>query len=420
MARRPLPVRTADGWKYPVIGERRPHLKRRLAAPRLPTGRGPPLIDSCLRAPLETIAAQLSTAVAVCRPNARCPTAVRRTPGVLTAIAQFRAAPARALHHRRTNPTRGSSSTEAHLRQRQPQRRHESPGPRRPPAHHGARHLRAAKRLLEANHPLEVKAAERGHRVVRANPTAAGPCVEAGDKKKSGTDPSRSFYGHLRNPLRPPRRHHGAVRRRRNPRHRDRCDLRVRRRPASISALDDYTPSTISRVYGSHGEIVGEFSTQRREIVPYGAISPKLKQAILAAEDSEFEQHFGLSMPHIVMAATRDILGAIRDKITGRRSRPKGASTITQQLARGLFPEAVGFQIGDVSLERKIKEALVAVQIEKRYTKSEIFTLYANQMYLGRGRVRRGGRIADLLRQVGKGSHAGRSGDHRGPLPDVA
>ena len=152
-----------------------------------------------------------------------------------------------------------------------------------------------------------------------------------------------------------------------------------------ISALEDYTPSTISRVYGAHGEIVGEFSTQRREIVPYEAISPKLKQAILAAEDSEFERHFGLSMPHILMAASRDILGAVRDKLTGGRSRPKGASTITQQLARGLFPEAVGFQIGDVSLERKIKEALVAVQIEKRYTKSEIFTLYANQMYLGEG-----------------------------------
>jgi penicillin-binding protein 1A len=152
-----------------------------------------------------------------------------------------------------------------------------------------------------------------------------------------------------------------------------------------ISALDDYTPSTISRVYGAHGEIVGEFSTQRREIVPYEAISLKLKQAILAAEDSEFERHFGLSMPHILMAASRDILGAVRDKLTGGRSRPKGASTITQQLARGLFPEAVGFQIGDVSLERKIKEALVAVQIEKRYTKSEIFTLYANQMYLGEG-----------------------------------
>jgi penicillin-binding protein 1A len=152
-----------------------------------------------------------------------------------------------------------------------------------------------------------------------------------------------------------------------------------------ISALDDYTPSTISRVYGAHGEIIGEFAVQRREVVPYEAISPKLKQAILAAEDSEFERHFGLSWPHIIMAATRDVLGAVRDVVTGHRSRPKGASTITQQLARGLFPEAVGFQIGDVSLERKIKEALVAVQIEKRYTKSEIFTLYANQMYLGEG-----------------------------------
>src|SRR5262245_62366954 len=119
--------------------------------------------------------------------------------------------------------------------------------------------------------------------------------------------------------------------------------------------------------------------------MPYDAISPKLRQAIIAAEDAEFERHFGLSMPHIVMAATRDVLSAIRDRITGQRSRPKGASTITQQLARGLFPEAVGFQVGDVSLERKIKEALVAIQIEKRYTKHEIFAFYANQMYLGEG-----------------------------------
>src|SRR6188472_400815 len=152
-----------------------------------------------------------------------------------------------------------------------------------------------------------------------------------------------------------------------------------------ISALDDYAPSTISRVYGSRGEVIGEFAVQRREVIPYDAISPKLRQAIIAAEDAEFERHFGLSMPHIVMAATRDVLSAIRDRITGQRSRPKGASTITQQLARGLFPEAVGFQIGDVSLERKIKEAIVAIQIEKRYTKREIFTLYANQMYLGEG-----------------------------------
>jgi penicillin-binding protein 1A len=152
-----------------------------------------------------------------------------------------------------------------------------------------------------------------------------------------------------------------------------------------ISALDDYAPSTITRVYGSHGEVVGEFSTQRRMVVPYEAISPKLRQAILAAEDADFEQHFGLSIPHIFLAGTKAVLGRLRGAVTGHYSRPRGASTITQQLARGLFPEAVGYQIGDTSPERKIKEAIVAVQIEKRYTKNEIFAFYANQMYLGEG-----------------------------------
>jgi penicillin-binding protein 1A len=153
----------------------------------------------------------------------------------------------------------------------------------------------------------------------------------------------------------------------------------------AISALDDYAPSTITRVYASRGELVGEFSTQRRVVVPYEAISPKLRQAIIAAEDADFERHFGLSVPHIFIATTRYVAGTVRGAITGKYSRPRGASTITQQLARGLFPEAVGFEIGDVSPERKIKEAIVAIQIEKRYTKNEIFTFYANQMYLGEG-----------------------------------
>src|ERR1051326_614004 len=152
-----------------------------------------------------------------------------------------------------------------------------------------------------------------------------------------------------------------------------------------ISALDDYAPSTITRVFGAHGEVVGEFSTQRRVVIPYEAISPKLRQAIIATKDAEFEQHIGLSIPHILMAATRDVLSTVHGAITGHRPRPKGASTITQQLARGLFPETVGYQAGDISLERKIKEALVAMQIEKRYTKHEILAFYANQMYLGEG-----------------------------------
>ena len=153
----------------------------------------------------------------------------------------------------------------------------------------------------------------------------------------------------------------------------------------AISALDDYTPSTITRVYGSRGEVVGEFAVQRRDVIPYEAIAPVLRQAIFAAEDADFEQHAGISMPRIVVTAIRDVLGAIRDSMTGRHSRPKGASTITQQLARGLFPDAVGYRTGDLSPERKIKEAIVAIQIEKRYTKREIFTLYANHAYLGEG-----------------------------------
>jgi penicillin-binding protein 1A len=152
-----------------------------------------------------------------------------------------------------------------------------------------------------------------------------------------------------------------------------------------ISALDDYSPSTITRVFGSHGELVGEFSTERRVVIPYDAMSPVLRNAILAAEDVDFESHFGLSIPHIAAAAARDVLYKVRGMITGRHTRPKGASTITQQLARGLFPQEVGYEIGDVSPERKIKEALVAIQIEKRYTKHEIFALYANQMYMGEG-----------------------------------
>jgi penicillin-binding protein 1A len=137
----------------------------------------------------------------------------------------------------------------------------------------------------------------------------------------------------------------------------------------TISALDDYAPSTISRVYGARGEIVGEFAIERREVIPYERISPRLEQAILAAEDDEFYQHIGLSIPRIIVTAVNDII----------YRRMHGASTLTQQLARKLF------LTDDKTPERKIKEALLAIQIEKRYTKREIFTLYCNQMYFGHG-----------------------------------
>jgi len=137
-----------------------------------------------------------------------------------------------------------------------------------------------------------------------------------------------------------------------------------------ISALDDYAPSTITRVFGSHGEVVGEFAIQRREVVPYEAISLNLRQAIMAAEDDQFEQHIGLSIPRIVATLIKDII---------ERRKAGGASTLTQQLARKLF------LTDEKTWERKIKEALLAIRIEKRYTKHEIFTLYCNQMYFGHG-----------------------------------
>jgi penicillin-binding protein 1A len=139
---------------------------------------------------------------------------------------------------------------------------------------------------------------------------------------------------------------------------------------AKISELDDYAPSTITRVYARDGSVIGEFALQRREVVSYEAISPKLRQAILAAEDAEFEQHFGLSIPRIVVTLIKDI---------AERRKAGGASTLTQQLARKLF------LTDEKTWERKIREAILAIQIEKRYTKREIFTLYANQMYFGHG-----------------------------------
>jgi penicillin-binding protein 1A len=141
-----------------------------------------------------------------------------------------------------------------------------------------------------------------------------------------------------------------------------------------VSALDDYTPSTITRVYAADGQVIGEFATQRRVIISYDDINPLLRQAIIATEDAEFDRHFGVNIWRIFVAAVTDIM---------ERRRAQGASTLTQQLARNLR-DHFGLT-NEKSFERKIKEAILAIQIEKRYTKREIFTIYCNQMYLGHG-----------------------------------
>ena len=138
----------------------------------------------------------------------------------------------------------------------------------------------------------------------------------------------------------------------------------------AVSALDQYAPNTITRVLGRDDQLVGEFAVERRVVLHYNDIPERLRQAILSAEDADFFSHFGLSPTGILRTVMKNALA-------GRKV--GGASTLTQQLARKLF------LTDEKTWERKVKEQLLAVQIEKRYTKQEIFTFYANQMYFGHG-----------------------------------
>jgi penicillin-binding protein 1A len=148
-----------------------------------------------------------------------------------------------------------------------------------------------------------------------------------------------------------------------------------------ISALDEYRPNTITRLLARDGREIGAFATERRVVIGYDDMAPMLRQAIIATEDAGFEHHFGLSIRDTARAVALDLL-------TGER---KGASTITQQVARDLFLReymrqgGVYARSGLEGVERKVKEWLVSLKIERRYTKREIFTLYANQIYLGHG-----------------------------------
>jgi penicillin-binding protein 1A len=143
-----------------------------------------------------------------------------------------------------------------------------------------------------------------------------------------------------------------------------------------VSALDNYAPNTITRVVGKNNQLVGEFAVERRVVIHYKDIPDNLRNAILAAEDSGFFEHSGFSISRMLLALVRDI---------ATRGKSPGGSTITQQLSRDLFGQEIGFSIGNRSWERKIKETLVSMRIEKRYTKEEIFTFYANQIYYGHG-----------------------------------
>ena len=142
-----------------------------------------------------------------------------------------------------------------------------------------------------------------------------------------------------------------------------------------VSTLDDYAPSTITRIYAAGGEEIAQFSTERRVVIGYDDIPEVLRHAIISSEDASFFSHFGLNLRRLAITLVQNVL----------RQRRRGASTLTQQLARQVSLDGAAPLGTEKIWTRKINEALIALQIEKRYTKSEIFTLYCNQMYLGSG-----------------------------------
>jgi penicillin-binding protein 1A len=139
------------------------------------------------------------------------------------------------------------------------------------------------------------------------------------------------------------------------------------------SQLQDYEPPVMTRVHASDGSLLAEYSKERRLYLPIQAIPKSVINAFLAAEDKNFYEHGGIDFMGMARAA---ILYA---QNYGSNRRPQGASTITQQVAKNFL------LTNEVSFNRKIKEALLAMRIERAYTKDKILELYLNEIYLGLG-----------------------------------
>ena len=137
-----------------------------------------------------------------------------------------------------------------------------------------------------------------------------------------------------------------------------------------ISELERYRPSTITQLYDDQGRQIGSFALQRRVLASYDDFPKVLRDAILSTEDKTFEKHWGINFWRVMGATYRDVTSG---------SRAQGASTLTMQLSRNLFlsPER--------HFSRKMQEAILALQIERHFTKQQIFTMYCNQIFLGHG-----------------------------------
>ena len=139
---------------------------------------------------------------------------------------------------------------------------------------------------------------------------------------------------------------------------------------STIEALEDFRPKIGSKIYSSDGEILGEFTIEQRQLIRLSEIPLSLQKAVVAAEDALFYSHKGVR-PDAILSA---VLLKVQTGIT------RGGSTITQQVVRNVDTLNVGL---DVTIARKIREAIAALQVERRFTKDEILELYLNQIFLG-------------------------------------
>lgn len=138
----------------------------------------------------------------------------------------------------------------------------------------------------------------------------------------------------------------------------------------SVKALEEYAPTPGTKVYADDDELLTEFQAERRIFVPLRDIPKTLRDAVIAVEDARFYSHFGVDLRGIARATYANF----------RQNRiVEGGSTITQQLAKVLFLTP------DRRFERKVKEALLALELEKRYSKDRLLEIYLNQIYLGHG-----------------------------------
>lgn len=136
-----------------------------------------------------------------------------------------------------------------------------------------------------------------------------------------------------------------------------------------IEAIELYQPTIPTKIYDIKGEVISEFFTEQRALVNYKDLPPHLIEAIISMEDNNFMKHAGIDIIGIFR-------GTIGNMLLGRR--PRGASTLTQQVARGIVLKS-----RERTITRKLREIWVTFQIEKRLTKEEIVTLYFNQIFFG-------------------------------------